>query len=435
MKSLFWCGILAAGVLAEPLTWNALVASVEKDPVLQASQRKLTAIGERSGTKLWNDLELEYSLDGFGFLEHDFELKIKPKAFGEGAASDAYMRSQSNYQRLHLAEERSAILYERYEHAIRYVKRLQIQQIHRELAQVAADRIEVLQALSGTETFRMQDLVTALEEKANFSAKMIADSNALTDSRLKLLSWAPGFDSVSLDTSFLPTTEEIKAILESVSRDVESFNEVAIAKAKWQLSERRAEQDAASDRNYISKIGIGYKYVYAKYKYKWVTTECKGSSCTEEWQLKRSDDDRRTQDKFYASIAFRLPFFSDGASAGLKRQIDVLEDERDYQAKKRDMQQKAERRREEIMGLIAQRDVQSKFVEQVDQGALFEDFANKAGNDPILLLRAREVALESRLKIAQLDSDIFTVYLTLLYETGVLARTDVTNHLKAGAGK
>ena len=113
----------------------------------------------------------------------------------------------------------------------------------------------------------------------------------------------------------------------------------------------------------------------------------------------------------------------------------VLEDERDYQAKKRDMQQKAERRREEIMGLIAQRDVQSKFVEQVDQGSLFEDFANKAGNDPILLLRAREVSLESRLKIAQLDSDIFTVYLTLLYETGVLARTDVTNHLKAGAGK
>lgn len=435
MKSLFLCGILAAGVLAEPLTWNALVASVEKDPVLQASQRKLTAIGERSGTKLWNDLELEYSLDGFGFLEHDFELKIKPKAFGEGAASDAYMRSQSNYQRLHLAEERSAVLYERYEHAIRYVKRLQIQQIHRELAQVASDRIEVLQALSGTETFRLQDLVTAIEEKANFSAKMIADSNALNDSRLKLLSWVPEFDSVSLDTGFLPTVEEIKEILESISRDAESFNEVAIAKAKWQLSERRAEQDAASDRNYISKIGIGYKYVYAKYKYKWVTTECKGSSCTEEWQLKRSDDDRRTQDKFYASIAFRLPFFSDGASAGLKRQIDVLEDERDYQAKKRDMQQKVERRREEIMGLIAQRDVQSKFVEQVDQGSLFEDFANKAGNDPILLLRAREVSLESRLKIAQLDSDIFTVYLTLLYETGVLARTDVTNHLKAGAGK
>ncbi len=435
MKTLALCGIFAACALAEPLTWNSLVASIKKDPVLQASQKKLTAIGERSGTKLWNDLELEYSLDGFGFLEHDFELKIKPKAFGEGAASDAYLKSQSEYQKLHLAEERAAVLYERYEHALRYVKRLQIQQLHRELAQVASDRIEVLQALSGTETFRLQDLVTAIEEKANLSAKMIADSNALKDSRLKLLSWAPEFDSVSLDTNFFPTVEEIKAILENISRDAESFNEVAIAKAKWQLSERRAEQDAASDRNYISKIGIGYKYVYAKYKYKWVTTECKGSSCTEEWQLKRSDDDRRTQDKFYASIAFRLPFFSDGASAGLKRQIDVLEDERDYQAKKRDMQQKVERRREEIMGLIAQRDVQSKFVEQVDQGALFEDFANKAGNDPILLLRAREVSLESRLKIAQLDSDIFSVYLTLLYETGVLSRTDVTNHLKAGAGK
>lgn len=435
MKFLVLCCALAANVIAKPLTWDDLLSSAESDPVLQASQKKMTAIGERSGMKLWNDLELEYTLDGFGFLEHDFELKIKPKAFGEGSASDAYLRSQSEYQKLHLAKDRSAILYERYEHALRYVNRLQIQALHRELLLVAADRIEVLQALSGTETFRLQDLVTALESQATLSAKMIADSNALKDSRLKLLSWTPGLDSVALDTDFLPTVDEIKTIVESISGNAENFDDVALAKAKWQLSEKRAEQDAASDRNFISKIGVGYKYVHAKYKYKWVTTECKGSSCTEEWQLKRSDDDRRTQDKFYASVAFKLPFFSDGASAGLKRQIDVLENERDYQAKKRDLQQKVERHREEIMGLIAQREVQKRFVEQVDQGALFEDFANKAGNDPLLLLRARESSLESRLKIAQLDSDIFSVYLELLYETGALARTDVTNHLKAGTGR
>lgn len=435
MKTFVCCGIFAVTVLAEPLTWDVLVSSAENDPVLQASQKKMAAIGERSGTKLWNDLELEYSLDGFGFLEHDFELKIKPKAFGEGAASEAYLKSQSEYQKMHIAKDRAAILYERYEHALRYVKRLQIQTLHCELLQVAADRIEVLQALSGTETFRLQDLVTALENRATLSAKIIADSNALKDSRIKLLSWTPGLDSVSLDTNFLPTIGDVKAIVENISWDAENFDEVAIAKAKWQLSEKRAEQDAASDRNFISKIGVGYKYVHAKYKYKWVTTECRGSSCTEEGQLKRSDDDRRTQDKFYASIAFKLPFFSNGASAGLKRQIDVLEDERDYQAKKRDMLQKVERLREEIMGLIAQREVQKKFVEQVDQGALFEDFANKAGSDPLLLLRARESSLESRLKIVQLDSDIFSVYLELLYETGSLARTDVANHLKAGTGR
>lgn len=435
MKTLAWCGILVACAVAEPLTWDKLVASADEDPVIQASQKKQTAIGGRSCTRLWDDLEFEYTLDGFGFLEHDFELKIKPKAFGEGSADEAYWKSQVEYQRALMNYDRSAVMFERYEHALRYVLRQQIRLIHEQLAQIAADRIEVLQALAGSETFRLQDLVTAMEEQAAISAKLVADSNSMNDSKLKLLSFVKGYDSVSIDSNFLPTIDELKSILKNMPMDAEKYADVAAAKAKWLVNEKKAGQDAAGERNFISKIGVGYKYVHAKYKYKWVTQSCSGSSCTEEWQLQRTDDDRRTQDKFYASVAIRLPFFSGNDNSNLKRQIDVLESERDYQEAKRDLSQKVERLREEILGLIAERDVQQKFVEQVDQGALFEDFATKAGNDPLLLLRAKESSLQSQLKIVQLDMDIFTIYLDMLDRMGALARTDVTNHLKAGPAK
>ncbi len=435
MKTLAWCGILVACAVAEPLTWDKLVASADEDPVIQASQKKQTAIGSRSCARLWDDLEFEYTLDGFGFLEHDFELKIKPKAFGEGSADEAYWKSQAEYQRALMNYDRSAVMFERYEHALRYVLRQQIRLIHEQLAQIAADRIEVLQALAGSETFRLQDLVTAMEEQAAISAKLVADSNSMNDSKLKLLSFVKGYDSVSIDSNFLPTIDELKSILKDMPMDAEKYADVAAAKAKWLVNEKKAGQDAAGERNFISKIGVGYKYVHAKYKYKWVRRPCTGSSCTEEWQLQRTDDDRRTQDKFYASVAIRLPFFSGNDNSNLKRQIDVLESERDYQEAKRDLSQKVERLREEILGLIAERDVQQKFVEQVDQGALFEDFATKAGNDPLLLLRAKESSLQSQLKIVQLDMDIFTIYLDMLDRMGALARTDVTNHLKAGPAK
>ncbi len=435
MKTLAWCGILVACAVAEPLTWDKLVASADEDPVIQASQKKQTAIGSRSCTRLWDDLEFEYTLDGFGFLEHDFELKIKPKAFGEGSADEAYWKSQVEYQRALMNYDRSAVMFERYEHALRYVLRQQIRLIHEQLAQIAADRIEVLQAMAGSETFRLQDLVTAMEEQAAISAKLVSDSNSMNDSKLKLLSFVKGYDSVSIDSNFLPTIDELKSILKNMPMDAEKYADVAAAKAKWLVNEKKAGQDAAGERNFISKIGVGYKYVHAKYKYKWVRRPCTGSSCTEEWQLQRTDDDRRTQDKFYASVAIRLPFFSGNDNSNLKRQIDVLESERDYQEAKRDLSQKVERLREEILGLIAERDVQQKFVEQVDQGALFEDFATKAGNDPLLLLRAKESSLQSQLKIVQLDMDIFTIYLDMLDRMGALARTDVTNHLKAGPAK
>ena len=59
----------------------------------------------------------------------------------------------------------------------------------------------------------------------------------------------------------------------------------------------------------------------------------------------------------------------------------------------------------------------------------------RTGSDPLLLLRARESALESLLKIAKLDDDIYNDYIELLNYNGGFLRTDVTNQLKAGVGK
>ena len=55
-----------------------------------------------------------------------------------------------------------------------------------------------------------------------------------------------------------------------------------------------------------------------------------------------------------------------------------------------------------------------------------------AGSDPLLLLRAKESALESTLKAIKLEYDIFQRYLILLDYAGVFARDDISNHLKTG---
>ncbi len=71
-------------------------------------------------------------------------------------------------------------------------------------------------------------------------------------------------------------------------------------------------------------------------------------------------------------------------------------------------------------------------MEKVNAGNLFEDFAQSAGADPLLLLRARESALESDLKAIRLESDIFERYIILLQYTGIFANPSVKNHLREG---
>ena len=114
------------------------------------------------------------------------------------------------------------------------------------------------------------------------------------------------------------------------------------------------------------------------------------------------------------------------------RRVDELDAESDYLDAVRTLTQKVSRLSEEIVALVAQWKVQKDFVEKVNAGNLFEDFAQSAGADPLLLLRARESALESDLKALKLEYDIFERYLVLLTYAGIFANPNVKNHLREG---
>ena len=149
-------------------------------------------------------------------------------------------------------------------------------------------------------------------------------------------------------------------------------------------------------------------------------------------KLVPDQDNRKNADKFFLNLAFRLPFFDSNKDATLREQVAVLDAESDYLDEVREVNQKVARLTEEVLTLIDQWKVLKDYAEQVNASGFMEQFAHKAGSDPLLLLRARESALESDLKAAKLEYDIFARYLELLDYSGGLARQDVTNHLREG---
>ena len=78
--------MLSAAAIAGPLTWDQLIKSAENEPRYQAAQKRADPTSSMQGTKLWDKMEFRYKLDGFSFAKHDFELRVTPKAFGEGSA-------------------------------------------------------------------------------------------------------------------------------------------------------------------------------------------------------------------------------------------------------------------------------------------------------------------------------------------------------------
>lgn len=446
--------LLSAAVFAGPLTWDKLVQSAQSDPRYEAAQKRSEATASSRSTKLWDKLELRYQLDGFSFAKHDFELRVTPKSFGEGESDRERYEAVKTYEQARFGVERSLLLYDRYERGVRYVMRKKINEINKQLLQVNADRIEVLHLKSGSATFNAEDLMSTLEKGASIRADLLSDSTALRDAELKMKIWVPDFDEVDLDSSFLPTMDELAQNLANGVEVNENFPLVAMARGKRDSEVAQAKQDVSKGRDYISHIGIGYslqveslmeKYkdldasdVYGTGQYRDYVedfekeTGCASAlNCTGVATLLVPDkDSRKTADKFFLNLAFRLPLFDSGKDSDLKFQVAKLDAESDYLGDVRDINQKVARLTEEVLALIGQWKVQKEFVEQVNASGFMEQFARNAGSDPLLLLRAKESALESDMKAVKLEYDIFFRYLELLNYAGILAREGVVNHLR-----
>ena len=453
---------LTAAAIASPLTWERLVESAKDDPRYQAAEKRAEATATDRNLKLWDKIELRYQLDGFSFAKHDFELRVTPQAFGERAADKEHFEAVKNYQQATFAVERSILLYDRYERGVRYVLRKKINEINKQLLQVNSDRIEVLHLKSGSASFNAEDLMTSLEKNASLKSSILSDSTALRDAELKLRIWVPDFEGVDLDSNFIPTMDELAEFLKDGVNVDENFPLVALAKGKRDTDVSKAKQDASKDRNYISHLGIGYslqieslmekykdlgysdvsKAKYNKYADEWTKGACVGGYIGEDCvrsdpgyvlrKLVPETDDRKTSDKFFVNLAIRLPFFDSNKDATLREQVAVLDAESKYLDDVREVNQKVARLTEEVLALIGQWKVLKDYAEQVNASGFMEQFARNAGSDPLLLLRARESALESDLKAAKLEYDIFERYLSLLDYAGGLARQDVANHLREG---
>jgi len=445
---------LTAAAIASPLTWERLVESAKDDPRYQAAEKRAEATATDRNLKLWDKIELRYQLDGFSFAKHDFELRVTPQAFGERAADKEHFEAVKNYQQATFAVERSILLYDRYERGLRYVLRKKINEINKQLLQVNSDRIEVLHLKSGSASFNAEDLMTSLEKNASLKSSILSDSTALRDAELKLRIWVPDFEGVDLDTNFIPTMDELAEFLKDGVNVDENFPLVALAKGKRDTDVSKAKQDASKDRNYISHLGIGYslqieslmekykelnctdvlKPEYAKYKDEFMRNsgDCIADPYYTSRKLVADQDNRKTADKFFVNLAIRLPFFDSNKDATLREQVAVLDAESKYLDDVREVNQKVARLTEEVLALIGQWKVLKDYAEQVNASGFMEQFARNAGSDPLLLLRARESALESDLKAAKLEYDIFERYLSLLDYAGGLARQDVANHLREG---
>jgi len=399
------------------LDWGSLLSSIKADNKLRASTERVDLMKTSAGPGIWNKLDLRYELDGLDMKDHKVEARVSPYAWGERTA----MKAEWNYRLQSNESQRtmslSEALHDRYKLGLLWIYHQRQLTFHQTLLKVYKDRVMVHLGLTGSERFDPQDLVISQQMVANLEGNVLGDQNDLQELENEIRAQVSGWKTVKLDTALISVTE-VRKMLDAMPSNVDStFPEYLTAQNRLHIAESKQQRVDAVTHGVVSYVGTGY-----------------------EWQFTRDYIDKTRSDKttpiqdVSIGIGFSVPIGDGRAQERLRASIDLMDEKTDLLQTQWKMSQKVSEIRMNIASLVGQIAVQDSFVANVDAGALFADYARRIDSDPLLLLRARALSIQTAWQAEKLRFDILQNYLALLELTGELARNVGTNQLLRKTG-
>lgn len=414
MKIVCSIGILASSLLAaDPmvLDWGAILGTLHVDPQLQASNERVALLKKAPGIGMWDDLEARYELDGLNGREHKFELRVTPYSWGERDAANQIGKARIQKTEAERDVALGEALYERYRLAVEWLFRDRQLHNHQALLKVFEDRIQVHGSLSGTDRFDPRDMVESQEMAVVLQGHILADENDRFEIEEELKEMIPGWTEIRLDTVGLLTSQQLRNKLSRFPTVVDStFPEYRVALQELKKVERERELERISQRKVLSYAQVGYAV-----------------------QIPEAGKKDKTTPIEDASIGFgiRIPF-GDGSKQDLfDTEVDIADQKGEMAKLRWELSKELNEKNREIGSLVRQMSVRDSFVAKVDAGSLFNDYAMRAGADPLLLLKARATALQTAWDAEKLRFEAYTLYLEMLKITGVLSSDPGKNHLMA----
>lgn len=394
--------VFATTAIAQPLNWALLLSSVEQDAAVSSSRQTLQFLQRDAGSRLWDELELHYRMDGLDGREQRVELRVSPAGWGELDAEKARQRARTSQQELRYDIVLGTAVADRWRLGLQWLYRREVMNIERDLVKVFEDRIQVHLARSGAENFDPEDLMSSQERVISLRVTALEGTRHLEEIELRMKSLVEGWTEVALDTQGLPALDVLGKFLLGPALQLDStWPVLKMSEARVESEERRVQLELARTRNWLRSVRAGYTHIFP---------------------AEGRRDNRLPLEKWEVGLAFRLPF-GDGSGEDLaERRLILLDARSNAHEEKRNLETRLLRMRAEITSLLEQLNLRQGYDEQLDAGTLFRDYALRAGAEPLLLLKSRQSSLENDLRRVRLQFEVYLRYVDLLEIRGSLAK-------------
>lgn len=391
---------LFAGAEPSRIGWPQLLASHRSDFALQASRERSKELAEGQTTQLWQDLEFRYEGKRADLRKQEFGLKVSPLGFGESRADRTFWRARGELGERQVEVKRTQALRDRYDLGLEWLFRRRERAYHLEMAGLRAKRVEVLSALSVEDRFRADELVMAQVERTEYLSKAEGDLFQIAQAEGRMRALIPGGGELDLEGSLLGA-RAISSRLDSLDRGgLEGFPQMKLAQGNLDLEQARTDREVASLKRWLAYLDASYTVDMAE----------------------NPMDGLTARDNVALGFGVKIPFLDGGSQGVARRRADLAQARWKFQEERESMARKLSELRLSVGSLVRQMAVLDSFARRVDAGKLFTDYVVKSGSDPLLLLKARQVGIESAWKIEQIHFEVLRRYLDILEITGDLAK-------------
>lgn len=393
-----------------------VILSARDDYSVQGREQRSDFLlkGAYGGIPYIDDIELRFRNDAFDVNMVRYTVRVRPRGIGETSAARRFYESVAQGSRLRYRLQENTVLKDRYMLVIDYLEQLSSRQMAEELSLLYADKIKVLDSRSQSPDFTLNDLVAA--ENAYTKARMqlytIDKTLELYQRKIGLAVGDSGF--TTLDTAGLVDIDSVIALVE---KDTVSFdtNNVYLEHYRQSIAirENRYKLEKAEARQYVDYIGFSYN----------------NGEMLEEMLRRDRDREYNLNNAYSLELGLKIPDLTMARHDILRRKMDYLEEQENFEALKRQLDDKMKKDREDLRSLNAQYRFLKSRESEVDVVSSLKKYLQMSGVDPLVLLSIKESIVKNRIEMSQLKYGILRNYIQVMDISGGLSKPPLRNFL------
>ena len=387
----------------EEITISEYIGSAADDPRVRSGQELGSAFEKGGDTPVVKGLEFRSETGNFDILEQTYALRLYFRGFGETKRSKELRQNSKNILKTQSKLALSEVVFEKFNSVLTYIRNKKALTLLDSLKEILEDKKEV--------TEKMADL----SEKTT-DVDILDIEDKITDIEMKKTELESELDAVLIDVQSIgknkvPAFEREKIIsVGEIKEFVDSLDP--------EHADSKALDDLHRQKMLIAQSEIALEEAKERDWLKYVALE-----------FDTGDRNDRPSRGFSIGFAISIPGFKSNQNSILKKQLKTIGDNSAFYAEKRIAEAAVNSDILMLRRKIRQYEIMVEKREKEKESGILAKYSSLDGVNPIIILKLKERMVKQEIKTAELEAEIYEIYIDLCRLTGVFEEESGKNSL------